>query len=253
MFKGRVALVTGGGSGIGAAACQRLAIEGAKVAVVDLKGDTAAHTVDLIEKNGGSAIAVAADISSPEDNVRMFDEAEAAFGRVDVAFLNAGILQPYIPLEQVTIELFDKVLSVNLRGAFLGIQQSLLRLKPGGACVATASAAAYLGFAEAAAYATSKHGLIGLVRSSAAAFAARDLRINAVCPGMVMTPMNSFAAIDTIEPPESLANAPYRGGLTPQQIAEVALFLLSQAASGVNGLAQLVDSASLATFAPLPQ
>jgi NAD(P)-dependent dehydrogenase (short-subunit alcohol dehydrogenase family) len=239
MFKGRVALVTGGGSGIGAAACQRLAIEGAKVVVVDLKGETAAHTVSLIEAAGGTAIAVAADIASEAGNVRMFDEAEAAFGQVDLAFLNAGILQPYIPLEEVTVALFDRVIA-------------LTRLKAGGACVATSSAAGYLGFAEAAAYSTSKHGLIGLVRSSAAAFAARNLRINAICPGMVLTPMNSFAAIDTIEPPETLANAPYRGGLTPQHVAETALYLLSQAAAGVNGQAQLVDSALLSAFPPLP-
>lgn len=253
MFKGRVALVTGGGSGIGAAASQRLAIEGAKVVVVDLKGETAAHTVALIEAAGGTAIAVTADIASEADNVRMFDEAEAAFGQVDVSFLNAGILQPYVPLEEVTVALFDKIIAVNLRGAFLGVQQSLTRLKSGGACVATSSAAGYLGFAEAAAYSTSKHGLIGLVRSSAAAFAARNLRINAICPGMVLTPMNSFAAIDTIEAPETLANAPYRGGLTPQHVAETALYLLGQAAAGVNGQAQLVDSALLSAFPPLPE
>lgn len=119
---GTVALVTGGGSGIGRAACQRLAQDGAAVAVVDLNGETAARTVALIEAAGGRAIAVTADISSEADNARMFDEAERAFGGVDQAFLNAGTLQPYVPLEEVTVAMFDKIIAVNLRGTFLGVR-----------------------------------------------------------------------------------------------------------------------------------
>lgn len=250
-FAGRCALVTGGGSGIGRAACQRLAQEGAAVAVVDLNGDGARQTVSLIEAAGGRAIAVTADISSEADNLRMFEEAERAFGGVDLAFLNAGMLQPYVPLDQVTVATFDRIIAVNLRGTFLGVQQALSRLRPGGACVVTSSAAGVIGFAEAAAYSTSKHGLIGLVRSAAAAFAARDLRINAICPGLVLTPMNGIEASDAIEAADALPNPDYRGGLSAQHVAEVAIFLMSRRAAGLNGQAQLVDAALLSSFPPI--
>lgn len=250
-MEGRVALVTGGGSGIGRAACQRLAQEGAAVAVVDLNGEAAEGTVALVEAAGGRAIAVTGDIASEDDNERMFVAAERAFGGVDFAFLNAGTLQPYVPLEQVTVAMFDKIIAVNLRGTFLGVKQALARLRPGGACVVTSSAAGVIGFAEAAAYSTSKHGLIGLVRSSAAAFAARNLRINAICPGLVLTPMNGIEASDAIQPADALANPEYRGGLTAQHVAEVAIFLMGQRAAGLNGQAQLVDAALLSSFPPI--
>ncbi|AYJ87045.1 SDR family oxidoreductase [Sphingomonas paeninsulae] len=249
--EGAVALVTGGGSGIGRAASQRLAADGAAVVVADLNGDSAARTVALIEAAGGRALAVVANIAAEADNIHMFDEAERTFGGVDMAFLNAGTLQPYIPLNEVSVELFDRIISVNLRGTFLGVQQALTRLRPGGACVVTASAAGLIGFAEAAAYATSKHGLIGLVKSSAAAFAARSLRINAICPGMVLTPMNGLEGSEAIEDPDKLDYPDYRGGLSAQQVAEVAIFLMSRRAAGLNGQAQLVDAALLSSFPPL--
>lgn len=248
---GAVALVTGGGSGIGRAACQRLAADGVRVVVADLNAEGAARTVALIEAAGGQAVAVTADIASEADNARMFDTAEQTWGGIDMAFLNAGMLQPYIPLEEVTVALFDKIIAVNLRGTFLGVREALARLRPGGACVVTASAAGVIGFAEAAAYATSKHALIGLVRSSAAAFAAKSLRINAICPGMVLTPMNGLVGSETIEDPDTLAYPDYRGGLSAQQVAEVAIFLLGRRAAGVNGQAQLVDAALLSSFAPI--
>ncbi|AHE54484.1 SDR family NAD(P)-dependent oxidoreductase [Sphingomonas sanxanigenens] len=248
-FEGKVALVTGGGSGIGRAASRRLAAEGAAVVVADLNGEGAAATVALVEQAGGRAVAVTADISSEADNAAMYDAAAEAFGGIDLAFLNAGMLQPYIPFDQVTTALFDKIISVNLRGSFLGMQLALARLRPGGACVVTASAAGLIGFSEAAAYATSKHGLVGLVRSAARAFAAKGLRVNAICPGMVLTPMNGLQQDDAIA--DELTDPDYRGGLSAQHIAEVALFLLSRRAAGVNGQAQLVDAALLSSFPPL--
>lgn len=250
-FAGKVALVTGGGSGIGRAASQRLAQEGAAVVVADLDEAAAARTAALIEGRGDRAIAVRADIASEADNAAMFEAAERSFGGLDAVYLNAGMLQPYIPLDQVTPALFDRVIAVNLRGTFLGVQQALARLRPGGACVVTASAAGLLGFAEAAAYSTSKHGVVGLVRSAAAAFAARGLRINAVCPGMVRTGMTGNAGLEAIEDPDALPDPEYRGPMSAQHVAEVAIFLLGRRAAALNGLAQPVDAASLSGFAPL--
>ncbi|HKT75102.1 MAG TPA: SDR family oxidoreductase [Sphingobium sp.] len=253
LFGDKVALVTGGGSGIGRAACQRLAQEGASVLVADIDLPSAERTAALIEERGGRAVAIRADIAREEDNRAMFDLAEQRFGGIDAAFLNAGMIQPYGPLEELTIETFDRIIAVNLRGTYLGVQQARARLRPGGACVVTASLSGVIGFAEAPAYSVSKHGLVGLVRSSAAAFAARGARINAICPGMVMTGMTGAVGIEAIDDPEALADPAYRGALSAQQIAEVALFLLGRRSAGINGQAQNVDAALLSAFPPLAE
>ncbi|EZP73968.1 putative oxidoreductase [Sphingomonas paucimobilis] len=252
-FAGKVAIVTGGGSGIGRAASRRLAAEGAQLVVADIAIDQARRTVELIEQAGGEAIAVRADISSEDDNRAMFDAAADRFGGVDHAFLNAGILQPYIPFEEVGLDLFDRLVGVNLRGTFMGVQQALARLRPRGSCVVTASLAAVVGFSEAAAYSISKHGLVGLVRSAAGPFAARGLRINAICPGMVLSGMTGGAGLETLVDPAELPDPAYRGGLEAQHIAEAALFLLGRGAAAINGQAQNVDAAFLAAFPPLPE
>lgn len=250
-FAGKAALVTGAGSGIGRAAARRLAAEGARVIVADLNGANAAATTALIERTGGRAAAFAGDIASEADNAAMFAMAGAEYGGIDFAFLNAGMLQPYMPFDELTAELFDRVIAVNLRGVFLGLQQALAHLRPGGACVVTASAGGMIGFSEAAAYSTSKHGVVGLVRSAARAFAEKGLRVNAICPGMVLTPMNGLTQDDLLQ--DELSLVENRGGLSAQHIAEVALFLLSRNAAGINGQAQLIDAGSSASFAPLPK
>src|SRR5690606_5845958 len=124
MFKGKAALVTGGGSGIGAMAAQRLAAEGASVAVVDINREGAEKIAARIAAAGGAAIALAGDVSSAADNERLFAAAEEAFGGLDMAFLNAGVLQPYVPFDQVSEEVFDRLISINLKGAFFGLQQA---------------------------------------------------------------------------------------------------------------------------------
>lgn len=251
-FSDKAVLVTGGGSGIGAMAAQRLAAEGAAVAVVDINLAGAEAIAARIVAAGGRAIALAADIAQATDNAAAFDAAEQAFGGLDGAFLNAGVLQPYLPFDQLTEAVFDRLIAINLKGAFLGMQQAQQRLRPGGAAVVTASAAGVIGFADAAAYSASKHGVIGLVRSAARDFARRGLRVNAICPGGVNTPLIGVEQNNAIVAPAALALPPYQGMLDPQQIAEVALFLLSPAAAGVNGQAQLVDAALLSAFPERP-
>ncbi|HLU91156.1 MAG TPA: SDR family oxidoreductase, partial [Pedomonas sp.] len=182
------------------------------------------------------------------DNERLFAAAEEAFGGLDMAFLNAGVLQPYVPFDQVSEEVFDRLISINLKGAFFGLQQAQKRLRPGGAAVVTASAAGVIGFADAVAYSASKHGVLGVVKSAAREFAGRGLRVNAICPGGVNTPMTGVEPSLDLQPVAQLRPPAYRGMLDPQQVAEVALFLLGPASAGVNGQAQLVDAALLSAF-----
>jgi NAD(P)-dependent dehydrogenase (short-subunit alcohol dehydrogenase family) len=250
-FSDKVALVTGGGSGIGRAASQRLAVEGARLVVADIDLPAAERTVELIAARGGQAVAICADIASEQDNRAMFDLAEERFGGIDAVFLNAGMIQPYGPLEELALDTFDRIIAVNLRGTYLGVQQARARLRPGGSCVVTASLSGVIGFADGPAYAVSKHGLVGLVRSAASAFAAKGTRINAICPGMVLTGMTGNVGLEAIDDPDALADPAYRGALSAQQIAEVALFLLSRRSAGINGQAQNVDAALLSAFPPL--
>ncbi len=253
MFTGRIALVTGGGSGIGAAAAERLAQEGAAVAIVDIDGAAAGKVARRIGEAAGRAIAVTADIASEQGNIAAFDAVEAAFGPLDLAFLNAGALQPYVPLDALDLATFDRMVGINLRGAFLGVKQAHARLRPGGACVVTASAAGLIGFPDGLAYSAAKHGVVGIVRSAARDFAARGLRINAICPGMVATPMIGFPPVEGVVPLDRLDTPDYRGAIAPQAVAEAALFLLSRAAAAVNGQAQAIDAALMSAFAPLPE
>lgn len=249
-FTNKVALVTGAASGIGRAAARRLAAEGAQVVAADLNGDGAARTVELIEQAGGQAIAVTANITKPEDNEAMFDAAASRFGGLDLAFLNAGMDLPYTRFANVTADMLDTMYQVNLRGPFLGMQLALARLRTGGSCVVTASMAGVLGISEVAPYAAAKHGVVGLVKSAARDFAERKLRINLVCPGLVLTPMTGFAQDDTLS--DDLFDPDYRGGVSAQHVAEVAMFLLSRKATGVNGHVQMVDAGTVAAFPPLP-
>jgi len=251
-FAGKSALVTGGGSGIGAAAAMRLAAEGCRVAIVDIRREDATRVAGLIEGGGGKAVAIPGDISREPDNERFFSEAEAALGDLDFAFLNAGAIQRYGPFDEMSVEEFDRMIAINLRGPFLGLQQAQRRLRPGGAAVVTASAAGLTGFADAAGYSSAKHGVVGLVRSAARDFARRGLRVNAICPGAVATPLIGATRQDSVVPPAELGTPGYRGELSPQMVAEIALFLLGSASAAINGQAQLVDAALLSAFPPAP-
>jgi|GEM_PF-492444 len=251
MFANKVALVTGGGLGMGASAALLFGARGAFVAVADLNQAHAERVVNLIKAKGGKAIAIKADITSEADNARMFEETKAAFGGIDYAFLNAGAVQAYRPFEEMTLETFDKMIALNLRGPYLGVREALKHLRPGGAVVVNASTAGLMGFADAGGYSSAKHGALGLVKSAARAFANKKLRINAVCPGQIATPLNGAPQNDEILPPEQLPVPEDRGLMSAQHVAEVVLFLLSPAAAGVNGQAQLVDAALLSAFPPL--
>ncbi len=238
---GKVALVTGAASGIGPAAARRFAEEGAAVALVDRDAAGLHRVAELIAAAGGRSLVVTADIASAADNSRMVAEARRVFGRLDIAFLNAGILGPMGGFASLTAEAFDTVLRTNLYGCFHALKALFDAIADDGAIVVTASTAGLAGLPDAPAYSTAKHGIIGLVQSSAAAFAARNVRINAICPGGVATPMAGAAQSDNLVAPEVLRMPPFGGMSSAQHVAELALFLASSRSSAMTGASIAID------------
>lgn len=247
-FADKVVLVTGAASGIGRAAAIRFAQEGAKLIVADLDGDGAARVAGEI---GTAAVAVRADVALATDNAAMVSAALDKWGRLDVAFLNAGYLGPMDGFEATDEALFDRHLEINLKGVFLGLRAVHSVISEGGAAVVTASTAGLVGLQESPAYSAAKHGVIGLVKSSAHAFAARGARLNAICPGAVETPMLGGSNAPIVAPGE-LPRVPMRGMGCAQHVAEMALWLASPAAGYVHGQAHIIEAGLLSTFVETP-
>ena len=251
-FANKVALITGGASGIGRAAAIRFAQDGAQVFVADLNLAGAAAVVAEIGGDASPipASAIQVDIADAASNRAMVDAVIASAGRLDIAFLNAGYYGMADGLDTVDEALFDRLIAINLKGTFNGIKAVVPVIAAGGAVVVTASAAGVIGHPANPAYSAAKHGIVGLVKSCVDAFAARGARINAICPGGVLTPLIGVADVPIV-PLGDLDRVPNRGMGGAQHVAEVALWLASPAAGFVNGQAQVVDAALLSTFAPI--
>jgi NAD(P)-dependent dehydrogenase (short-subunit alcohol dehydrogenase family) len=246
-FEDKVVLVTGAASGIGRAAAIRYAQEGARVFCADLN---LAGAQAVATEIGGAASAVEVDVAKYDSNIAMAEHIRAEAGHLDAAFLNAGYYGAAEGLDTIDEDLFDRLVAINLKGAFNGIKAVLPIIAEGGAVVVTASAAGVVGHLVNPAYAAAKHGVVGLVKSCVDAFAARGARINALCPGMVGTPLLGEADVAII-PPEQLERVPLRGMGRAQHVAEAALWLSSPAAGFITGQAQLTDAGLLSTFAPM--
>jgi len=246
-FKDKVVLVTGAASGIGRAAAIRFAQEGARVFCADLNLDGAQRVAAEI---GGEAGAVAVDVADYASNQAMVDHVIAAAGRLDVAFLNAGFYGAAEGLDTIDEALFDRLIAINLKGAFNGIKAVQPVIAEGGAVIVTASAAGVIGHPGNPAYSAAKHGVVGLVKSCADAFAARGARINALCPAGVETPLIGASDVAMVDV-GTLRRVPMRAMGRAQHVAEVALWLASPGSGFITGQAQVLDAGLLSTFAPV--
>ncbi|MEK6372784.1 MAG: glucose 1-dehydrogenase [Acidobacteriota bacterium] len=248
----KVALITGGGSGIGKASCLLFAREGAKVVVVDLKKETAEATAKEIRDAGGDARAFAADVSKPKDAEGMVRFAEESYGRLNVVFNNAGIFHNDDNSVTNTAEdIWDLVIDVNLKGVFLGCQYAIpaLQRAGGGSIINTASFVAILGAAvPQIAYTASKGGVLAMTREIAVEFARQNIRANALCPGPVETPLLAELLADPARRQRRLVHIPPGRFARPEEIANAALFLASDESSYVNGSTFLVDGGITAAY-----
>lgn len=239
-----VALVTGAGSGIGRAVALRLARDGARVACADVDEKAATRVADEILDAKGAAVAVAADVSLDADARRMVARAVDEWGRLDVAVNNAGVEGAQASVHEYPEAEWDRVIAVNLKGVWLGMRHEIpaMLANGGGAVVNVASVLGLVGFPGASAYAAAKHGVIGLTKSAALEYAKHGVRVNAVCPGFVETPMVT-RVVDAREGlrPRIVGTHPIGRFGKPEEVADAIAFLASDAAAFVTGAALPVD------------
>jgi NAD(P)-dependent dehydrogenase (short-subunit alcohol dehydrogenase family) len=248
-FAGKVALITGGGGGIGRATALGFALRGAKVMVVDADADSGRASVDIVTQRGGAAAFVQADVTRSASVKDYVEKTLAAYGRIDAFFNNAGIEGQVTPTQDYDEDIFDKVIAVNLKGVFLGLRHVLpVMIKQGsGAIVNTASVAGLFGAPGMAAYVASKHGVLGLTKTASSDVAALGVRVNAVCPGPVETRMmRSLESQRNPNDPEAI-HAAYAAGIptgryaSPEEIAGAVLYLCSDLSGDVTGTHIVID------------
>lgn len=243
-FENKVALVTGGASGMGLATAKAFAESGAAVVIVDINEQAAKEAADNLVKAGHSALGIGCDVADEMQVKAMVEQAIAKFGRLDAAYNNAGIQSPVMETADAKGEDFERVMAVNLRGIWNCMKYELVQMRKqgSGAIVNCSSLGGLVGIADRGVYHASKHGVIGLTKSAALEYAARGIQINAVCPGIIDTPMVEGMLTTQAEAMNELMKeiASNRLG-RPEEIASTVLWLCSPAASYVVGQAIAVD------------
>lgn len=242
-FGGQVAIVTGAAGGIGRAVALALAGVGARVLAVDLSSEGGEETAAQIRQRGGEARSVTADVSRADDVANYVAEAVRVWGRIDVFMNNAAWQGSIMPVIDCPDEMFDRVMAINVRGVFLGLKHVLpvMIAQGSGAVVNTGSLGSYVGTRNLSPYTASKHAVLGLTRSTALEVARKGVRINAVCPGPVDTPM--LRDIEAAQSPDNAqalraqraASIPDGRYAQPEEVAQLMLYLASDLASHITG------------------
>lgn len=253
-FEGKVALVTGGASGIGRATALAFAREGAKLIIADMQEEGGQQTVHLITENGGEAIFVKTDVTQATEVEALISQAVKRYGRLDCAHNNAGIAGTGIGREQRALtaeypeERWHKVIAINLTGVWLCMRYEITEmLKQGrGAIVNTASVGGLVGVPYSSAYVASKHGVVGLTKTAALEYIRQGIRVNCVCPGLIRTPMIAPGPNDSELVARMAAGQPMGRIGNPEEVAAAVLWLCSDAASFVTGHSMVIDGGYVA-------
>jgi NAD(P)-dependent dehydrogenase (short-subunit alcohol dehydrogenase family) len=246
---GKVAIVTGAASGIGRATALLFAAEGARVVAADWHPDKGQRVTEEVLERGGDAVFVQADVSSPEDMQKVVAKAVEAHGHLDIIFNNAGVEGEQAPTADCTVENWDRVIGINLKGVFLGMKYAIPEMlkNGGGVIINNASVAGIVGFQNIPAYCASKGGVIQLTKTAALEYAKQGIRVNAICPGVIMTPMverflggndQAQQAFEALEPVGRFGR--------PEEVAQLALFLASDDSSFCTGAPFVVDGGLIA-------
>ena len=243
-FEGKVALITGGTSGIGTATAEAFAKEGAKVVVTGRREDKGSEVIEKINTDGGEAIFVKTDIQKAEDVKNMVAKTIENFGRLDFAINNAGVEQYFKPLSEQTEEVYNMVMDTNVKGVWMSMKEEIPAMLEtgGGAIVNTSSIAGVVGMANGPIYVASKHAVIGLTKSVALEFAQQNIRVNAVLPAAIETPMidrftqgqeEAYKYFESLHPVGRVGK--------PEEVADACVWLCSNKSSFVTGTSVRVD------------